>query len=268
MGRRERLDVAVVSAGLAPTRTRARSLVLAGKVLVDGHVVTKAGFPVPAGATLSLKAPDIPFVGRGGVKLAGALDALGLEVAGKVFFDIGASTGGFTQCLLERGVVRVYAVDVGYGQLDWTLRNDPRVVVHERVNARYLDRMTFPERVDGAVMDVSFISVTKILPALRPHLKSPAQVLVLVKPQFEAGPAEVGKGGVVRDEAVRQRTIARVKASAQLLGFQVADETPSPLPGAKGNLEHFLLLDWNEHTQEAPAAEPDSGQTVLGEGES
>ncbi len=193
---------------------------------------------------MSLKAPDMPYVGRGGVKLAGALDDMALDVSGKVFFDIGASTGGFTDCLLKRGAARVYAVDVGYGQLDWALRNDPRVVVHERVNARYLDRSSFPERADGAVIDVSFISVTRILGPLRVHLAPSAMVIVLVKPQFEAGPRDVGKGGIVRDPDVRQRTITSVKEAALAFGYRVEGDVPSSIPGAKGNREHFLLLSF------------------------
>ena len=242
MARKVRLDVAVVEAGLVPNRTRARAVILAGKVQVDGRVITKAGTPISPGATVELRAPDMPYVGRGGVKLAGALDSLGLDVSGKVWFDIGASTGGFTQCLLERGATRVHAIDVGYGQLDWSLRNDPRVVVHERLNARYLDQVSFSESAQGAVIDVSFISVTKILGPLRAHLEPGAPVIVLVKPQFEAGRRDVGKGGIVRDPEIRRRTIETVKAAARSLGYRIEGDVPSPLPGTKGNVEHFLHL--------------------------
>lgn len=242
MGTRIRLDVAVVSAGLAKSRERARALILAGKVLVDGQVATKAGTAVPTSAAISLKETDIPFVGRGGVKLEGALVELAIDVKEQVFLDIGASTGGFTDCLLQRGAARIYAIDVGYGQLDWTLRNDPRVINHERVNARYLDQLTLPEKADGAVIDVSFISLKKILPPLRCHLKAEARVVALVKPQFEAGPADVGKSGVVKDPAVRERAIEGIREAARQLGFEVVGEVTSPIRGAKGNLEHFLCL--------------------------
>jgi 23S rRNA (cytidine1920-2'-O)/16S rRNA (cytidine1409-2'-O)-methyltransferase len=239
---RVRLDATLVDRGLVPSRERAKALILAGKVLVDGQVSTKAGTTIPDSAVIALKEADIPFVGRGGVKLAGALDAFQLDVSGLVFLDVGASTGGFTDCLLQRGAARVYAIDVGYGQLDWRLRNDPRVINLERINARHLDTLSLPEAADGAVIDVSFISLSRILPALRAHLQPGARVVALVKPQFEAGPKDVGKSGVVRDENIRRRVIADVQAAARALGFSIEGETPSPITGARGNREQFLLL--------------------------
>ena len=242
MGKKVRIDVALVDAKLVQSRERARALIMAGKVLVDGRAVTKAGTQISISSEIRLKAPDVPYVGRGGLKLAGVLDTMALDVSGGVFLDVGASTGGFTDCLLQRGAARIYAIDVGYGQLDWTLRNDPRVINYERVNARYLDQKDLPSLVDGVVMVVSFISVAKILPALRRHLVAGAKVLTLVKPQFEAGPRDVGKAGIVRDSGVRRRVVEDVKRAARDLGFTVAGEVTSPIRGAKGNVEYFLLL--------------------------
>lgn len=237
-----RIDQLLVQRGLAQSRERARALIMAGKVILGGHAITKAGTDIPEDAEISLKEEDIPFVSRGGVKLNGALEALGLEVREKVCIDVGASTGGFTDCLLQRGASRVYAVDVGFGQLDWKLRNDPRAINHERVNARYLDQLPLPEPMDLAVMDLSFISLNLILPALRVHLRAGAQVVAMVKPQFEVGPQDVGRSGVVKDEAARQRAIEGVQLTAQQLGFVLDGEVASSLPGVKGNVEHFLLL--------------------------
>lgn len=237
-----RIDLLLVQRGLAQSTERARALLMAGKVLLGGHAITKAGTSIPEDAEISLKEDDIPYVSRGGVKLNGALEALGLDVQQQVCIDVGASTGGFTDCLLQRGAARVYAVDVGFGQLDWKLRNDPRVINHERVNARYLDQLQLPEKMDLAVMDLSFISLHLILPSLRVHLKTGAQVVAMVKPQFEVSPQDVGRSGVVKDEAARQRAIDGVQQVAQQLGFELAGEVPSSLPGVKGNVEHFLLL--------------------------
>jgi len=240
--RRERLDRILVARGLAKSRERAQALLLSGVVRVDGRPAGKAGSMVPETAAVTVAAPDHPYVSRGGVKLAGALDAFRLDPAGRVALDVGASTGGFTDCLLRRGAARVYALDVGEGQLDWSLRRDPRVVVLEGRNARYLGPGGLPERVGLAVVDVSFISLRLILPALPPLLGEGAEVLALVKPQFEVGRGEVGPGGVVRDAAKHQGSLEAVAAAAMAAGFGVLDACASPLPGAEGNREFFLRL--------------------------
>jgi len=237
-----RLDVVVVDRGLAPSRERARALILAGQVSVDGEVVSKAGAPVAADARVELATPDHPYVSRGGVKLAGALDAFGVDPGGRRALDVGASTGGFTDVLLQRGADSVIALDVGHGQLDWRLRNDPRVVVRERVNARALTRDDVPHDVSLVTIDVAFISLRHILPALPPFLDRPADIVALVKPQFEAGREEVGKHGLVTDPAIHDAVIARVTETALACGFARAGLTPSPITGATGNQEFFLHL--------------------------
>ena len=239
---RKRLDALVVERALAPTRERARALILAGHVRVEGQVVSKAGTPVDEGAAIELSTPDHPYVGRGGVKLAHALDAFGIGVAGRRALDIGASTGGFTDVLLQRGAATVVAVDVGHNQLDWRLRNDPRVLVREGVNARALGRAEVPHPIDVVTIDVAFISLRHIFPALPALLAPGADVVALVKPQFEAGRAEVGKGGIVRDPAIHEAVIARVTEEAATLGFRRLAMTPSPITGAGGNREFFLHL--------------------------
>lgn len=237
-----RLDRLLVDRGLAPSRERAQRLVLAGEVLVDDRPVTKAGTLVAADATLRLRTAPSPYVSRGGEKLAGALDAFGLDVTDRVVVDVGASTGGFTDCLLRRGARRVLAVDVGYGQLAWSLRQDPRVVVVERTNARALVAGDLPETPDVATIDVSFISLTLVLPAVRAVVAPGGVVVAMVKPQFEAGRSAVGKGGVVRDPAARAAAVERVRAAAEALGYRVLGQADSVLPGPKGNVEVFLYL--------------------------
>ncbi len=242
---RVRLDTLMVTRGLAASRERARALVLAGQVRVDGATAAKAGHLIDERAAVSLDAPDHPYVSRGGVKLAHALDAFAIPVAGRLALDIGASTGGFTDVLLKAGAARVLALDVGRGQIDWTLRTDPRVVVLERVNARTLtaDRLPPDLRVfDIVTIDVSFISLRLILPVVPPLLGPGADVVALVKPQFEAGRREVGKGGIVRDERVHARVIAEVVEAADRVGLARLADTASPLPGAEGNREYFLHL--------------------------
>jgi 23S rRNA (cytidine1920-2'-O)/16S rRNA (cytidine1409-2'-O)-methyltransferase len=234
-----RLDQALVDRGLAPSRERARALVLAGQVEVDGERVTKAGAPVDEASSVELLAPDHPYVGRGGLKLAHALDTFGIDVHGKEALDIGASTGGFTDALLQRGAARVVALDVGHGQLDWQLRHDPRVVVLERMNARRLTLADLPGPVDLVTIDVSFISLRHILPVVPPLLRPGADVVALVKPQFEAGRTEVRKG-VVRDPGIHARVVEEVAAAAAAVGLARAGSTPSPITGQKGNVE-FLL---------------------------
>jgi 23S rRNA (cytidine1920-2'-O)/16S rRNA (cytidine1409-2'-O)-methyltransferase len=238
-----RLDRLLVDRGLAPSRERAQRLILAGAVLVADRPATKAGVLVAPDAPLRLRGSASDYVSRGGEKLAGALDGFALDVAGTVVLDVGASTGGFTDCLLRRGARRVIAVDVGYGQLAWTLRQDPRVVVLERTNARRLDGAMLPEPPDLATIDVSFISLALVLPAVAATLRPGAAVVTLVKPQFEAGRGQVGKGGVVRDPAVRAEAVARVRREAEGMGLRVRGEADSVLQGPKGNREVFLWLE-------------------------
>jgi 23S rRNA (cytidine1920-2'-O)/16S rRNA (cytidine1409-2'-O)-methyltransferase len=239
---KQRLDSLVVERGLAASRERARALIPAGQVRVEGHIVSKAGTSVPADARLDLVAPDHPYVGRGGVKLAHALDAFGIAVHGRRALDVGASTGGFTDVLLRRGASSVVALDVGRGQLDWRLRTDPRVVVLEDVNARTLTGAMLPHPMDLVTIDVAFISLRHILPALPPLLAPGADVVALVKPQFEAGRHEVGKGGLVTDPAVHEAVVARVTEYAAAAGFARLASVPSPITGAAGNREFFLHL--------------------------
>ncbi|MGP0071524.1 MAG: TlyA family RNA methyltransferase [Bryobacteraceae bacterium] len=235
---RKRLDVLVVERGLADSREKARALILAGQVLVDGQKADKAGANIGAGAQIELLEQP-RYVGRGGLKLEAALDHFGISPAGKICLDVGSSTGGFTDCLLQRGAARVYAIDVGTGQLDWKLRNHPRVIVQEQVNARYLTRDQVPEPIALAVCDVSFISITMILPALARLLAPDAEMVILVKPQFELDRDQVGKGGIIRDSALHQQACRRVERAVEELGFHTAI-IPSPILGAEGNRE-FLL---------------------------
>lgn len=246
-GRRERVDRLLVLREFAESLEQAARLVLAGAVFVGGERVDKAGRLVDSQAPITV-APRPPFVSRGGEKLAHALDAFGVSPAGRVCLDIGASTGGFTDCLLVRGAARVYAVDVGHGQLDPKLRRDPRVVVRERVNARDLSPQDFSEPPDLATADVSFISLEKILPALFRFLREPAEVVSLVKPQFEIGRWAVGKGGVVREASRQQDVLLRLARFAVLNGWHVLGVTPSPLRGPKGNREFFLHLSKSGRT--------------------
>lgn len=240
--KKERLDKLLVERGLVQSRERARALILAGKVVVDHHAVDKAGVQVAFGAEIRLKGEDIPYVSRGGLKLEKGLDAFDLDVAGHIAIDVGASTGGFTDCLLQRGAVRVYAVDVGYGQLAWKLREDARVINLERTNIRHLTPDQLPERPSLAVVDASFISLEKILPSTLALLADPCDVVALIKPQFEVGRGEVGKGGVVRDEAQHQRVVENIRVLAEELGCIVLGVTESPILGPKGNREFLIHL--------------------------
>jgi 23S rRNA (cytidine1920-2'-O)/16S rRNA (cytidine1409-2'-O)-methyltransferase len=238
---RLRLDQLVFDKGLAPSRERAKAVVLAGLVRVNGEVVSKAGTLVDGAADVTLAAPDHPYVGRGGLKLAHALDTFGIGVAGREALDVGASTGGFTDVLLQRGATRVVALDVGHGQLDWKLRSDPRVVVVEHFNARHLTVADLPGPVDVVVIDVSFISLRQILPPVATVLREGADVVALVKPQFEAGRDEVRKG-IIRDPAVHERVLAEVTAAGAEVGLTRVGSTPSPITGQKGNVEFLLHL--------------------------
>lgn len=237
-----RLDQLLVQRGLFPSREKARRAVMAGLVAVDGRREDKAGTAVDEAAELEVQGPAEPYVSRGGRKLAGALDHFVLDPSGLVCLDVGASTGGFTDCLLHRGAERVYALDVGYGQLDYRLRRDPRVVVLERVNARHLQPQDLPERCRLAVVDVSFISLTKVVPALLPHLAPGGWLLPLIKPQFEAGRGVVGKGGILRDEAVRRRVIGETVEALVELGLAHRGTVDSEVAGAGGNREAFALF--------------------------
>ena len=241
-GGRVRADLALVEQGLAPSRERARALILAGEVLDGDRPVQKAGELVAAGAPLRLRSEPMPYVSRGGLKLAHALDTFALDVAGVVALDVGASTGGFTDCLLQRGAARVYCVDVGHGQLDWKVASDPRVVAIDKANIRHLEPARIPERCGLAVVDVSFISLKLVLPALPPFLTAGAPLVTLVKPQFEVGRGHVGKGGIVRDEAARAQAVVAVAEAARGLGFAVLGQTTSPITGGKGNVEFLLHL--------------------------
>jgi 23S rRNA (cytidine1920-2'-O)/16S rRNA (cytidine1409-2'-O)-methyltransferase len=233
-----RLDRLLVDRGLVPTREKAQALIMAGEVLVDGHKAQKPGQPVDAESRLEVLAQP-PFVSRGGLKLEAALAHFGIRVEGRICLDVGASTGGFTDCLLQHGAARVHAVDVGTAQLDWKIRNDPRVVVREKLNARYLRREDLGENVSLAVCDVSFISVTMILPAIVEVLQPGGEMVILVKPQFEVGKGQVGKGGIVRETELQQGACRRVQDAARQLGFETAI-MESPILGAEGNRE-FLL---------------------------
>lgn len=242
---RVRLDALLVARGLAASRERARALVLAGQVRVGGQVVAKAGAPVTEDADVQVAAADHPYVSRGGLKLAHALEVFAIDCRDAVALDVGASTGGFTDVLLQRGARRVVAVDVGHNQLDWRLRSDPRVTVREGVNARSLAPADLPPdaRVfDLATVDVSFISLRLVLPSLPPLLRAGADVVALVKPQFEAGRAEVGKGGIVRDPAVHARVVDEVAAAAEALGLIPHGRCESPITGTEGNREFLLHL--------------------------
>ncbi len=246
---RIRLDVLLVQRGDAPSRERARALIMAGDVLVDDRPVDKAGTQVAADAAIRLRVPDHPYVGRGGIKLAGALDDLGVQVTGLRCLDVGASTGGFTDCLLRRGAAAVTAVDVGTNQLDWRLRSDARVTVWEKTDIRALD----PASVDGPfpliTVDVSFISLRLVLPAVVGLLARPGHVLAMIKPQFEVGREQVGKGGVVRDAAARQGAIDAVVDVGRSLGWSFVGSADARIAGAKkGNREHFAL--WSASARE------------------
>jgi 23S rRNA (cytidine1920-2'-O)/16S rRNA (cytidine1409-2'-O)-methyltransferase len=237
-----RLDRVIVDRGIVESREKAQALIMAGEVLIDGQKASKAGQLVSPETRIEVTA-KLRYVGRGGLKLEGALQHFGIAVTGLVAADFGSSTGGFTDCLLQAGAARVHAIDVGTNQLDWRLRNDPRVVVHEGVNARYIELTDLGEPVDLAVCDVSFISATLILPAMIKVLIAPSvsagRIIILVKPQFEAGKGQVGKGGIVRDPALHQAACAKVQAAAEELGF-TTQIMESPITGAEGNKE-FLL---------------------------
>jgi 23S rRNA (cytidine1920-2'-O)/16S rRNA (cytidine1409-2'-O)-methyltransferase len=235
---KHRLDQLVVDRGLAESRERAQALILAGQVIVNGQKSSKPGHSIADDARIEVL-ERMPYVSRGGYKLAAALDHFSLDPTGWTCLDVGASTGGFTDCLLQRGAAKVWAIDVGHGQFDWRLRNDPRVVVQEGVNARYLNPADYPVKFDLAVCDASFISTTLLIPAFVPLLAAPRRIIVLVKPQFEVGRADIGKGGIVRDPELHQSACARVRNAVKAQGLDSAI-IPSPILGTEGNRE-FLL---------------------------
>ena len=241
---RERLDKLLVDRGLVASRERARALVMSGAVLVRGQPETKPGTMLDPAVEITLREEDHPYVSRGALKLVKGLDAFDIDPTGLTCLDIGASTGGFTDVLLKRGAARVYAIDVGYGQLAWSLRSDPRVVVLERENVRNTDPAKVPEPCDLAVIDVSFISLTLVLPKVAELLRPPPgkPIIALVKPQFEVGREQVGKGGVVRDEAVRRSAVDKIRDWARTHGFEAGDDVESPITGPAGNVEYLLLL--------------------------
>lgn len=242
--KRERIDKLLVERGLADSRTKAQAMVMAGVVLVEEQRVEKPSHQFDINSAIRVKGTDDPttrYVGRGGLKLEAALREFQIDVVGLTCLDVGASTGGFTDCLLQHGAKKVCAVDVGHNQIDWRLRNDPRVEVREGVNARYLTPEDFPQKFELVVMDVSFISVTKVLPAIVPLLLTEGSIITLIKPQFEVGRGEVGGGGIVRDEAKRLRVVEEVNDAARLLGLEIVKVIESPITGAEGNVE-FLGL--------------------------
>lgn len=242
MASRERLDILVWKRGLAPSRAKAQALVLAGQVAVDGQPCQRAGTQVDSSATITLLSTPSPYVSRGGEKLAAALQAFAVDIHRCIAIDVGASTGGFTDCLLQAGAAQVHAVDVGYGQLHWRLRTDPRVVVYERTNARYLQPQQFPQPFTFFTIDASFISQRLLFPAVVPLLAPYAGGVVLIKPQFEVGKGQVGKGGVVVDPQLHQQALYEVLMAAQEHGMGVQGGIPSPLLGPKGNREFLAYL--------------------------
>lgn len=256
---KERLDVLLVQRGMAPSREKAKAMIMAGEILVDGEREDKAGSMFPETVTITQKGRPLPYVSRGGLKLEKAMTHFGLELDGKICMDVGASTGGFTDCMLQNGAAKVYAVDVGHGQLDWKLRNDERVVCMERTNIRYVTPEDIQEPVQFVSIDVSFISLTKVLLPVRGLMEENAQMTALIKPQFEAGREKVGKKGVVRDKKVHEEVIRLVTAYASSIWFQVMGLDYSPIKGPEGNIEYLLYLKKQEegYVQESLSVFPE-----------
>ena len=240
--KKQRLDRFLVEKSIAPSRQRAQAMIMAGKILVNNLPVDKAGYLVSKNDNVALKGKDIPYVSRGGLKLEAALHALSLNIEDSICMDVGASTGGFTDCLLQKGATRVYAIDVGYGQLAWKLRNDTRVVVIERTNIRNMPAKVIPEAVDIVTIDVSFISLKIVVPAVTVFMKKDARILALIKPQFEVGKGQVGKGGVVKDPKLHSEVIENLTVFFSSRGLVRKRVLPSSILGPKGNREFFLLL--------------------------
>ena len=246
---KDRIDRILVDRGLVSSRQKAKSLIMMGNVRVDQQIIDKPGALIPKDADVVLKSPDLPFVSRGGVKLEAALKEFGINVVDKICLDVGASTGGFTDCLLQRGAQSVYAVDVGYGQLAWKLRSDARVIVIERTNIRYLPASVIQEPIDLATIDVSFISLKIVVPAIQQFLKKDSGILALIKPQFEVGKSQVGKGGVVRDPKLHDQVISELSNYFRSIGLSPEGIAPSPIKGPKGNQEFMLYLKIHDFVQ-------------------
>jgi 23S rRNA (cytidine1920-2'-O)/16S rRNA (cytidine1409-2'-O)-methyltransferase len=257
MKSRERLDKILVSRGLVKSRDLAKALIIEGKVFVDGKKIIKVGTPVSETSEIYLKERDLPYVSRGGLKLEAAINFFNIDLNNKIIIDVGAGTGGFTDCLLKKGAKKVYCIDVGYGQFAWSLRKDPRAILMERTNIRYLDKVLKSERlkvkdqeledlirknIDMATIDVSFISLTKVIPVVLGFIKEDGEVLALIKPQFEVGKGEVGKGGIVREEEKRLRSVRGIQEYSEKLGLKTIGVLQSPIPGQKGNIEYFLYM--------------------------
>ncbi|MBS0183421.1 MAG: TlyA family RNA methyltransferase [Nitrospira sp.] len=242
---KDRCDHVLTVQGLAQSRDAAVRMILAGQVKSNGVIVDKPSRVIPTDAVIEIIGKSQPFVSRGGEKLTAALDAYSITPRGMICLDVGCSTGGFTDCLLQRGAARVYAVDVGYGQFDWRLRQDPRVVLIERTNIRYMPPSAVPELVDLVVIDVSFISLMKVLPPITQFLRSPARIIALIKPQFEVGKGQVGRGGVVRDDAQRAKAVQKVVGFAEEMGLRTMRTVASPIKGKKGNQEILAIFECN-----------------------
>lgn len=252
MAKKERLDILLVNRGMFESRAKAQAAVMAGQILVNEQKIDKPGTPINPECTIRLLGNKLAYVSRGGLKLEKALQIFPISVEGKVVADIGASTGGFTDCALQNGAAKVYAIDVGYGQLAWKLRSDERVVNMERTNVRYLEAADLPELCDAATIDVAFISLDKILPAVHKILKAEAFVVALIKPQFEAGKENVGKKGVVREASVHEEVINNVISFAKAEGFGIAGLDFSPIKGPEGNIEYLLYLTMQENDAISP----------------
>ena len=255
---KERLDILLVKQGLAASREKAKAVIMSGIVYVDGQKEDKAGSTFEETAQIEVRGHTLRYVSRGGLKLEKAMEAFGLELQDRICMDVGASTGGFTDCMLQNGAAKVYAVDVGYGQLDWKLRNDPRVVCMEKTNIRYVTPADLPEQVSFSSIDVSFISLSKVLPAVKGLLTEQGEVAALIKPQFEAGREKVGKKGVVRDPAVHEEVIEAVFGYARANGFRVLGLTYSPIRGPEGNIEYLC------HLSADPACPEPAGINIRG----
>ncbi len=259
--KKERLDVLLVERGFFPSREQAKASLMAGLVTVDGQLADKAGMPVAVDAEITIKEVLCPYVSRGGLKLEKALKEFEFALDGAVAMDMGASTGGFTDCMLKKGAVKVYAIDVGYGQLDWKLRQDPRVVNMEKTNIRYLDPASIAEKIDFISIDVSFISLNLIFPVARTHIKDSGDLVCLVKPQFEAGREQVGKGGIVKKKETHIEVIEKVAGYAEKAGFTPVNLSWSPVTGAKGNIEYLMHLK----PADLAAANPEEPELTEGE---
>lgn len=240
--KKTRIDRLLIEKGLAESRQKAQAFILEGKVIVDGKKVNKSGVTVSSDSEIRIIDKGIPFVSRGGLKLEAAMKEFGITVRDKVAMDVGASTGGFTDCLLKYGAKKVYAIDVGYGQLAWSLRKDPRVIPFERVNIRYMERGTIKEEIDIVTVDTSFISLGKVLPAVKNFLGRKGEIVALIKPQFEVGKGAVDKGGIIRDETKRLKVLEKIKILAEDLGLKVSGLMKSPILGHKGNVEYLFYL--------------------------